>query len=663
MKLRSLVSRSSGTLAVLAAVACSATGSSSGDASQGPSTKTLPQEQGVYRYVLGADAVSSRSLTGGAHEVLVPIDREKSDQIDDANKPSRLHPKLGEAEYQKYDPALTQGETDFKVFPSSWWAQSSDGIAKRWTGGEQDRNKLSDPENLSPIEKYDVLFHPGQQKQVAAVEHWNARELNKSEAERGAKHQHQAVTVAGPATKWELENHGLYQTFAHPDSWWGHCNGWSSYATLEPEPAPARDIRVKLDASGKIYECDASEANCTLLRMGDIEALFTELYFSDKATFAGRRCNTDPDKIERDEFGRPKQSECRDLNPGSFHIGVTGLLARGAFYLNDNRPGKPPFVIDHNWDWEVWNFPLVKYEIREQQEVSKADAAKLVAAAARDYAWNDAATKFVRIKLEYWMVSDGVPDHEMLKNAYLRGTSSHATVLNYVLELDDAGTILGGEWIQDPSTTWGEDNKKLHPDFLWMPVRNDGAGENADDLGGDDDNPFVSYSKVKMLAKCANDPSTCAKPATNPGTGGAGGTGGSGGGDSDGGTSTDSGSTGGPNSCLNICGKQASSGCWCDATCAQYGDCCADVQAACSGTADGGVGGTGGAGGTGGSSSGGAGGAGGSGSGTAFPGCTPTLCGTSTGSKDVVTGKTCYCDATCASYGDCCSNKASVCGN
>jgi len=637
--------------AAIAAVACSSSSDSSKNTT--PDNGTLFQEEGVYRYVLGVDSTAHRSLTGGAHEVIIPVDRDKADKIDDANKPSRLHPKLGEAEYQKYDPGITAGETDFKVFPSSWWAQSKDGIAKRWTGGEQDRNVITDTDNLSPVEKYDVLFNPGQQKQVATVEHWDARELNKPEAERGDKHKHDAVTVAGPATKWELENHGLYQTFAHPDSWWGHCNGWSSYATLEPEPAPARDIRVKLDSTGKLFECDATDTGCTLFRMGDIEAMFTEVYFSDKATFAGRRCNVDPDKIERDEFGRPKQSECRDLNPGSFHIGVTGLLSRGAYYLNDNRPGKPPFVIDHNWDWEVWNFPLVKFEILEQQEVSKEDAAKLVSDAAREYVWNNDATKFVRIKLKYWMVSDGVSDSSMKLNAYTRGTAPHETELNYVLELNDAGTILGGEWTKDPSTTWGEDNKKLHPDFFWMAVRNDGYGENADDMGGDDDNPFISYAKIKTLAKCANEPATCAKPAQpDAGTGGAGGAGGS-----------DAGSTGGPNSCVDNCGKQASGGCWCDDQCAQYGDCCTDVQTACGG-GSGGSGGAGGATGTGGA--GGTTSTGGSGGGTPppdYPGCTAALCGTSGESKDIGTGKACYCDEACANYGDCCSNKAAVCGS
>ena len=138
------------------------------------------------------------------------------------------------------------------------------------------------------------------------VEHHNYPELRKPEAERGEKHSHETITVVGPATKWELENHGNYQTYAHPDSWWGHCNGWASYATAEALGAPKRDIRVK-NVDGKVIECESSnEEGCILVRMGDIEALMSEVYFSDTATFAGRRCKESPDDMERDEYGRPR---------------------------------------------------------------------------------------------------------------------------------------------------------------------------------------------------------------------------------------------------------------------------------------------------------------------------------------------------------------------
>lgn len=642
MKTRSLVSFAKPlTFAAVAAVACSSGDDGGGNTPQDPGG-TLVEPQGVYGYVLGVDGETGRSLVGGMHEVVTVGERGKFEKIDEPNQPGRLHPKLGDAEYKKHDPALTAGETDWKVFPSTWWAQSNNGIAKRWApGANSDFNKHDDIDNLSPSEKYDLMFYPGQTKKVAKVSHWTAAELRKPEAERPAKHDHEEVTVIGPTTKWELENHGTYQGFSHPDSWWGHCNGWSSYAIAEPDGAPLRDVRVRLESDGSLVDCEAegnpSAPGCVLWRMGDIEALFTEMYFSDQATFAGRRCNLDPDKIERDEYGRPKQVECRDLNAGSWHIGVTGLLARGADHFVTNKPAKPAFVIDHNWDWEVWNFPLVKFEVVEDVEVSADEAAKVVGNANGEYVFNPDARKFRRVKMNYWMVSDGVGDSEMLKQAYQRGTAPHQTELNYILELKEDGTIIGGEWIKAPETSWGEDSKKLHPDFYWMAVNHKGYGEDSDDKGGDNDNPYISYAQAKKLLQCANDAATCAPPAApDGGTGGSAGAAGAGGS-----------SGGGPDSCVGKCGGQADGGCWCDGQCTQYGDCCADKDVACSG-GSGGAGGSSGAAGAGGTSSGG-------------DGCTAALCGTSTAGKE--NDKSCYCDDACTNYGDCCSNKAAVCGS
>jgi hypothetical protein len=41
--------------------------------------------------------------------------------------------------------------------------------------------------------------------------------------------------------------------------------------------------------------------------------------------------------------------------------------------------------------------------------------------------------------------------------------------------------------------------------------------------------------------------------------------------------------SGGPKSCVGNCGAKASSGCWCDELCANYGDCCSDKGSACGG--------------------------------------------------------------------------------
>lgn len=95
-------------------------------------------------------------------------------------------------------------------------------------------------------------------------------------------------------------------------------------------------------------------------------------------------------------------------------------------------------------------------------------------------------------------------------------------------------------------------------------------------------------------------------------------------------------------SCAGQCGdSSADESCWCDETCEQAGDCCADFAQVCGGAAAGGAPGAGGA------PSGGS-------------GCTPSLCNTATPAADPQ--GLCFCDAECSDYGDCCANKLQVCG-
>lgn len=534
-------------------------GCSQGDLDVNP----RPAGDGAYRYVLGHDPATGNPIIGGVHKVVVlTADRGKAEAIDSANQPSRLHPDLGKTEYGVYDRALDGGETDWDVFASSWWPQSKNGTAWRWQpGAAQDYNVHDDVDKLSPLEKIDKMMYPGQTQQVAEVEHCEYRDFVDNGEEDCEKIKRPALTVIGPATKWEMENQGTYQTY-DPEYWWGHCNGWASYATAEPLGAPLRDVRVKHEGD-EIIECEAGEEDCVLFKMADIEALMTELYFSDEATFSGRRCNTAPDEIEKDEFGRPTDPACRDLNPASLHTTVTGLFSRGARNLVTNEEDRrPAFVIDHNFDYEVWNFPLVKYEIRSSTDLTEAQAIEAVGATGSDYQFNSAATTFAQIHMTYWMVSDGVAANKLLLQAKQRNVPLQPVDLHYVLEMNDQGKILGGEWIQDPSSTWGENSKELHPDFMWMAIDPVGWGEGADDLGGNSDNPYVSYPIVQAILRCSNEPESCNDTPTDP------------------------------NQPVSLCEDQCGAGpftedsksCYCDAACVTYNDCCDGYAATCTDT-------------------------------------------------------------------------------
>ncbi len=97
----------------------------------------------------------------------------------------------------------------------------------------------------------------------------------------------------------------------------------------------------------------------------------------------------------------------------------------------------------------------------------------------------------------------------------------------------------------------------------------------------------------------------------------------------------------GAGSCAGQCGNGMGAwGCFCDPACAQFGDCCADFNTACGGAA--GVGNVGGV-------------AGAGNAGNAVAGTCTGKCGSTTGTGG------CFCDAQCAQFGDCCADYNTAC--
>jgi hypothetical protein len=460
-------------------------------------------------------------FTGIERVVLIP-EPEGREPIDPANAPSRLHPALtGDALLLAQD--VVEGAADWDVFSSSWWPQSRNGIAQRWQIGELDRQENysdhSDRDRLSPVEKYDLIFNPiraAADTQLPEVRNcpYHAFIAGGRSCPAEALQVRPAHTVVGPATRWELLNHGNWQTVA-PDSWWGYCNGWASYATAEPLGAPRHDIRVRRADDGTVVRCGLDQTDCMLFRMADIEALMSSLYFSDSATFSGRRCNLNPDEISWDEVGRPVQVECRDINPATVHIALVQLLGIGARPINSHSDDQAQkqrlaFIVDYQLGAEVWNFPVTRFRIEHQEFVDEYQATQAVCAGSgdelcRDYRWNPLANAFLQVRTRYWMVSDGVWGEQLYVPAHERAVADHEAELHYILELErrgDAYYVLGGEWIRNSDMAWGIDSRQLHPDFLWMAVHHEAGLHNSDDVA-DADNPFIRYSEVQQLLRWA----------------------------------------------------------------------------------------------------------------------------------------------------------------
>ena len=62
------------------------------------------------------------------------------------NKAAKIHPALT-GDMLKLDRNALAGESDWNVFASSWWSQSKNGIARRWTGGSEDYSQMGDKDN------------------------------------------------------------------------------------------------------------------------------------------------------------------------------------------------------------------------------------------------------------------------------------------------------------------------------------------------------------------------------------------------------------------------------------------------------------------------------------------------------------------------------------
>src|SRR5262249_50860008 len=76
--------------------------------------------------------------------------------------------------------------------------------------------------------------------------------------------------------------------------------------------------------------------------------------------------------------------------------------------------------------------------------------------------------------------------------------------------------------------------------------------------------------------------------------------------------------------CVGFCGGQSPAGCFCDAACVQFGDCCPGVQSVC--------------------------------------GCSGASCGQCNGFCGGQSSAGCWCDGQCHGFGDCCFGKVAACG-
>jgi hypothetical protein len=205
------------------------------------------------------------------------------------------------------------------------------------------------------------------------------------------------------ATGWEMAQYTYYGNVP----WAGHCNGVAAAGTMVDEP------RKEVWYNGVRFSVD------------DVKALMVES-FQGGGVVIGGRCNLSALTLDRE--GRPTDPECRDTNPGSFHIAVTNYLGRF----------KKPIIADSDPVYPVWNYAITSYRVREKRKLSSSEVAQWMGIS--NYRFNPRATSFAYYQTEV---------------VYSGGFTK---IYEYFLELSGS-VIIGGEWYRNSRTD--------HPDFLW----------------------------------------------------------------------------------------------------------------------------------------------------------------------------------------------------
>lgn len=261
-----------------------------------------------------------------------PDDVEPTEAWSDQDNPALFSDEL---EYN-VDALPSEGEATQVPWPSSYWPVYEDSINYKWDGAD----------SLSPAAKYGEAFGIDDFEDQVSEHHGIDKQSSRTECESNSDCN---SAIAESCAKRE----GSEEGYCIP-TWWGICHAWAPVAILEPEPQ------------------QPVTRNGVEFKVNDIKAIATLAYNRSRSKFVSLRCNEDDseDEIEYDEYQRPTgdDEECRDTNPGTYHV----LLANFLGIKGES------FVEDRTFDDQVWNQPLRGYRVTQMEPVTVDRAHELI---------------------------------------------------------------------------------------------------------------------------------------------------------------------------------------------------------------------------------------------------------------------------------------------
>jgi hypothetical protein len=196
--------------------------------------------------------------------------------------------------------------------------------------------------------------------------------------------------------------------------WYGICHGWSPATINHKEPTP----KILMSNDGIRVPFGSS----------DIKALLSWYYANhhsvDSTHQMGKRCFS---------FGLNPGCSRNDLNAGAFHVvlaNTIGITGEG-------------FVADIEKSELVWNYPVHHYKTEIVKVYKPADDSA------------PGTVKRIRVKTEMGYVKENKVN-SWYPLAAANGNVIGVAKYDYMLDIDSAGKIVGGEWVT-----------KTRPDFIW----------------------------------------------------------------------------------------------------------------------------------------------------------------------------------------------------
>ena len=415
---------------------------------------------GTSQLVGCADSSPPADCQPGDIECAPPSTGGKADGWDSTNDPQyfaqhlEYHldklPKKGwrDTPYWKdqYPEAVGKAEA---VWADTYWPASEGSHNARWQGAGV----------KSPLEKYDAAFNnaPGCDTQPAMYG-------------QGAKAAWDTYNqCAGPAAKWQTtsyESIGYMHDGIDNDNdgvtddqgsdgvdgvqgWWGSCHAWTPASQLVPEPQHAVTL------NGVTFE------------VGDIKAIIQNAFDQTSAVMLGGRCNDK--EITHDVHGSANDA-CRDVNPGALYVVMTNFLG-----IN-----QMPLIEDKTANYEVWNQPVVGYEVTQLDKIAASAANACVGNTGDTWTYNTSAKDLYEVRMTVSYVVEGYPGTAPI--GYRNNVSTDD--YHYILEVGSTGKVIGGRYCTDTENS--------HIDFLWSPTGS-----------WNPSNPYVDVAKVKQLIEAS----------------------------------------------------------------------------------------------------------------------------------------------------------------